>query len=383
MAMSAVSQDVLLSGWLADPSLRAIVFAQAEVGPAEAISLSGYAVQGDVIPAIVAQTGSSCPAIKVSGSAQVIERLEYLSGGGQAVSVGGLPARAYLGAGLPEQCDSDAPWDLASALSRHGALIRDAITRHMDGLGDVDAAQAQARWPMVLVRASSSLRARSQEAPAELRRRARPDDVELRRVSQGYTKFFAVEDYVLAHRRFTGGMSAEISRAAFISGDAVVILPYDPARDQVLLVEQFRAGLFARGDLNPWSLEGVAGRIDAGETPQEAGRREGEEEAGVTFSDLLQAPSYYPSPGAKAEFLYNFVGLCDLSILPSGGGGLEEEGEDIRSHIISFDRMMALIASGEINNGPLVVLAYWLALERDKIRANAATRERCPFPAQP
>ena len=74
---------------------------------------------------------------------------------------------------------------------------------------------------------------------------------------------------------FGGGQSAPLLREVFVATDAALVLPYDPLRDRVLLVEQFRMGPYGRGDPRPFLLEPVAGRIDAGETPEEAARREG------------------------------------------------------------------------------------------------------------
>ena len=58
---------------------------------------------------------------------------------------------------------------------------------------------------------------------------------------------FAMRDYRLRYRHFDGSMSAEVSRAAFVSGDASLVLPYDPETDQILVLEQFRMAPFARG----------------------------------------------------------------------------------------------------------------------------------------
>ena len=126
-------------------------------------------------------------------------------------------------------------------------------------------------------------------------------------------------------------------------------------------MEQFRAGPLARGDAQPWSLEAIAGRIDAGETPEEAARREALEEAGLTLGPLRQIAAYYPSPGAVNEYLYSFVAQCDLPDGIAGIHGLASESEDIRGHLISLDHLMALVRSGEVNTAPLILTALWLA----------------------
>jgi nudix-type nucleoside diphosphatase (YffH/AdpP family) len=359
---------IVVSGWLLEREILARVLGNAVAMPAlSPIEIIDHSLRGVFGPRLVADSGAHAPAMQIESLCALgLSRLQFFAG--EPVSVilsDGSAAVAYCGA----QDGNDQAWNFAAQWAAHGPLICEATGQQMRGFGQISGAVSRARWGMVLVRASSTLRARNGVSPATLRRVAVNADVEVQSVTLGYAKFFAVEDYVLTHQSFAGGQSKPPARAAFVSGDAVVILPYDPQRDLVLLVEQFRAGPYARGDTNPWSLEPVAGRIDGGETPEAAGRREGEEEAGVTFSDLIAAPHYYPSPGAKTEFLYNFVGLCDLSARPIGGGGLDEEGEDIRSHLIPFAQLMDLIASGEVNNGPLIVLAYWLAHQRDKLRA--------------
>ncbi len=201
-----------------------------------------------------------------------------------------------------------------------------------------------------------------------LRRATRPGDVQVAGHRAPYKGFFAVEEYDLRFRRFDGGMSDVVSRTAFVTGDAVTVLPYDAVRDRVLLIEQFRPAPFVRGDAECWSLEAIAGRVDAGETPEVAARREAVEEAGLVLGDLLFVAGYYPSPGAVAEYLYSYVALTDLPDGIAGVFGLEGEAEDIRGHLVGFDALMGVVASGEINNAPLVLTALWLARERGKLR---------------
>ena len=70
----------------------------------------------------------------------------------------------------------------------------------------------------------------------------------------------------------------------------------------------------------------------------------------------------------KAEFLNPGQSVKDRA---AGVAGLAGEAEDIRAHILSFDRLMALVDSGEIDSAPLIVLAYWLERRRAGLRAAA------------
>lgn len=186
------------------------------------------------------------------------------------------------------------------------------------------------------------------------------DRVAVEEWAEPYSRFFTVEEARLRHRLFNGGWSDPLQRAVFVSGDAAVLLPWDPVTDLVLVVTQFRAGPQIRGDAEPWLIETVAGRIDPHETPEAAAIREAEEEAGITIKRIVVGPHNYPSPGATAEYLYLFVGIADLPKAGMGHGGVETEGEDIRTEIIPRARLSAMVQDGVVRNGPLIVLSLWL-----------------------
>ena len=244
--------------------------------------------------------------------------------------------------------------------------IADILTLH--GTTEPDAVLA--RLHPILVRAASRRRA-VESRPTALRHATQPGDAPVHALRQPYAHFFAVEEYDVSWQRFDGTPSDTVTRAAFLSGDAVTVLPYDAVRDRVLLVEQFRAGPLARGDTQLWQVETIAGRVDPFETPEQAARREAEEEAGLTLTDLHFVARYYPSPGAVSEYLYSYLALTDLPDGIAGVFGVEGEAEDIRGHLISFDALMALVTSGEIENAPLILTAFWLERERSRLRANS------------
>ena len=184
-----------------------------------------------------------------------------------------------------------------------------------------------------------------------------------------YNGFFSVKEYDLSFTKFDGSKSEIVTRSALISFDAVIVLPYDPVHDRVLLVEQFRAGPFARQEENPWCLEPIAGLIDQGETPEEAGLREAHEEAGLTLSRLELVACSYPSPGISNEFFHQYIGITSLPETTSLVSGLVSEAEDIRSHIFCFSDFLKMIEAGQITVGPAILLGLWLAQHRDKLRA--------------
>src|SRR5687767_6122792 len=92
-----------------------------------------------------------------------------------------------------------------------------------------------------------------------------------------YRGFFRMDQYQIRYDRFAGG-SDTVTREIFERGDAVAVLPYDPVRDEIVLVEQFRPGAI-RYPESPWLLELIAGMLDEAQTPEQAAQREALEEA--------------------------------------------------------------------------------------------------------
>ena len=209
------------------------------------------------------------------------------------------------------------------------------------------------QWPMMQGRAYAALRGRAADAPASLRYRADAGDHRLSHAAPLAGGFFKLATLDVTHRRFDGAPQGPLRRETFVGVDAALVLPYDPVRDRVLLVEQFRVGIAMRQDANPWCLEPVAGIVDAGETPEAAGLREAVEEAGLTAVTLQKMFSIYPSPGSSTDHFYCYLGLTDLPDLGSYSGGLAEEAEDLRLHVLPFEAAMALMDTGEINAGQI------------------------------
>ncbi|MAX89417.1 MAG: ADP-ribose diphosphatase [Pseudomonas sp.] len=196
--------------------------------------------------------------------------------------------------------------------------------------------------------------------------KAGADDVEIISRERCFSGFYNLDRFRLRHRLFRGGMGAEIERELFVRHDAVCVLPYDPQRDEVVLIEQFRVGAMAHGD-TPWLVETVAGLIDKDEQPEEVARRESVEEAGLELGELWPVSVYYPSPGGSTERIHLYVGRCS-SVGAGGVFGLEEEGEDIRAAVWSLDEALEALRDGRIDNAATIIALQWLALNRSEIR---------------
>ena len=193
-----------------------------------------------------------------------------------------------------------------------------------------------------------------------------PDDVEIVEREQCFSGFYRLDRLQLRHRLFSGAMGRQLERELFVRHDAVCVLPYDPRRDEVVLIEQFRVGAVGKV-ANPWLIELVAGLIDKDEQPEEVARREAIEEAGLEVGELWPVTTYFPSPGGSTERVHLYVGRCDSS---NAGGvfGLDEEGEDIRVHVWSLQQALQAVRDGGIDNAASIIALQWLALNRAEIR---------------
>lgn len=172
----------------------------------------------------------------------------------------------------------------------------------------------------------------------------------------------------IRHELYQGGLSGTFTREVFERGLVAAVLPYDPVRDQVVLIEQFRAGPAAAGETNPWMLEIVAGMVDAGESQETTARREAFEEAGCSIGELELISEFYPSPGALTEKTVIFVGRTSTANLTSTLHGLPEENEDIRSYILSRVEAIDWVNEGRIKNCIAIIALQWLALNHQKLR---------------
>ena len=193
-------------------------------------------------------------------------------------------------------------------------------------------------------------------------------DVEVVEREECFRGFYKLDRLHLRHRLFAGGMGKLINRELFVRHDAVCVLPYDPRRDEVVLIEQFRVGAMGKTD-TPWLIELVAGLIDKeGEVnPEDVAHREGEEEAGVTFTSLWPITRYFPSPGGSTEFVHLYVGRCSTEGI-GGLHGLEEEAEDIRVTVWAYEDALQAVRDGRISNAASIIALQWLALNRAEVR---------------
>ena len=192
------------------------------------------------------------------------------------------------------------------------------------------------------------------------------NDVEIIARETLYSGFFSMDLYRFRHRLFNGEMSGEIRREIFERGHAAVLLPFDPVRDEVVLVEQIRIAAYDVSE-SPWLLEMVAGMIEEGETVENVARREALEEAGLVVGRTKPVLSYLASPGGTSERLSIMVGEVDATTA-EGIHGLADENEDIRVHVVSREQAYQWVEEGKIDNAASVIALQWLQLHYQTLR---------------
>jgi len=168
-----------------------------------------------------------------------------------------------------------------------------------------------------------------------------------------------------------------IERDAVRIGRVVVILPVDLARDEIVLIRQFRLGAhlaLGLGDL----VEVPAGRVERGEDVAAAARRECQEETGLVTKALVPLFDLMPSAGSSDEHMFFFLGLVDAANVPERAGAAHEQ-EDTRPLRVPIDLALDTLKAGRLHYGAAVIALQWLALNRDRLgdiaRSGAGPKE--------
>lgn len=349
-----MTSDVLLAGLLADARMLAVfgLAGRAETLPGRLEGGGRAGIDRDGWPMLVPGQGT-VPAMRVTPNAALQRYAEVMALAPQHHGQGRVLGLGCGGAG------GEPDVELAAAIARR--ILAMPEDRPADSIAG--------RLPAMGIWAASQLRAaRGPVSGGDVVGRRGPGDVQILRQEEAFAGFFSVKVSELRHRTHAGGMAPVLRRETLILGDAVVLLPWDPIRDRVLLIEQVRMAPLFRRDPQPWLLEPIAGRVDAGETVEDAAHREAREEANLSVSRLFPAIHHYPSPGVLGEYLYLYVGIADLPDGVEGVHGLETEAEDIRGHLIDRAGLTRMALAGQLTNGPLAMMALWLELRHGAIR---------------
>ena len=172
--------------------------------------------------------------------------------------------------------------------------------------------------------------------------------------------FFRLNEITLKFRKYNGEWSKEIKRELFGGAQVSAILPYDPIKKEIILIEQFRPGTIFNNRGN-YLYEIPAGIIDKGETPEIAANRECFEETGCKIKKLIPIQGYFPAPGSSQSFYNLYMGEVS-TFKGSRIMGLEKENEDILVKSYKVSVIKRKIQNGEIVNGLTLIALQWFLL---------------------
>src|SRR4051812_13284444 len=182
-------------------------------------------------------------------------------------------------------------------------------------------------------------------------------------LARGFLKVDRVEFDTDMH----GGGQQRVVREIMHRGHAVGVLGYDPHRDEIVLINEFRPGCLIAGD-PPFTDNVVAGAIDGDESPIDAAVREMKEETDLELREpILVHPGAYVSSGGTSEKIAIVFGLVDTQHA-SGVHGNPDEAEDILTVVVPAERFIERIRSAQITDLKTLVAGYWFAENRDRFR---------------
>jgi len=171
--------------------------------------------------------------------------------------------------------------------------------------------------------------------------------------------WYTLKKYTFELQRRDGTWQAQ-SREAYDRGNGAVILLYNKAKGTVVLTRQFRLPVYINGH-NGLLIEAAAGLLDQA-SPETRIIAEAEEETGFKVAAIEKVFEAYMSPGSVTEKLYFFIAEYADEDRSGQGGGLADEGEDIQVLEWPFEKALAAIRSGEIQDAKTIMLIQHLAL---------------------
>lgn len=184
--------------------------------------------------------------------------------------------------------------------------------------------------------------------------------IKIRQVETLSNDWYTLKKTTFDYQRHDGSWQTQ-SRETYDRGNGATILLYNPARESVILTRQFRFPTYVNGLADGMLIETAAGLLDQS-SPEARIRAEAEEETGYQVTAVEKVFEAYMSPGSVTEKLYFFVAEYDAQDQMGEGGGLKNEGEDIEVLELDFSTALAMIQTGEIQDGKTIMLLQYAAL---------------------
>jgi ADP-ribose pyrophosphatase len=196
-------------------------------------------------------------------------------------------------------------------------------------------------------------------------------DVQIESTERVWNGRYPLDVVRFRHRRFDGTVSAVRTWELWRRGSAAALLPYDPERDAVVLIEQFRLPALAAG-LDPVLIEVPAGLSDGAESAEQTVRREVQEETGLQPDRLEPIGQFLLTAGGSDELCSLFAGR--VRVPPAGPdgllgqAGLTTEQEDIRVRVWPASEAIDAALTGRVPNSVAAIALLWLNARRPALR---------------
>jgi ADP-ribose pyrophosphatase len=176
-----------------------------------------------------------------------------------------------------------------------------------------------------------------------------------------YSGFYSLNKYEFIHQKHDGEWTDKVQREVFSGAHVSTLLPYDPIKKEIVLIQQFRAGVISRYD-DDYLYEIVAGIIEEGENAEETAKRECLEETGCEVKKITPIQGYFPAPGSSESYYELFLG----EIISFDGvriKGLESENENILVKSFKINEVKEMLKNNQITNGLTLIALQWFFLE--------------------
>jgi len=175
-----------------------------------------------------------------------------------------------------------------------------------------------------------------------------------------YKGFFEMNKLEFTHKKHDGTWSDSVQREVFGGAQVSTLLPYDPKKQEIILIQQFRAGIISKHK-DSYLYEIVAGIIDKNEDPEKTAVRECFEETGCKVNKILPILNYFPSPGASESHYHLYLGEVD-SFEGTRIKGLKNENEDILVSSFKVEKVRSMLKNNLIKNGLTLIALQWFFL---------------------
>ena len=169
-----------------------------------------------------------------------------------------------------------------------------------------------------------------------------------------------MNEVILKYKKYNGKWSQDIRRELFGGAQVAAVLPYDPIKKEIVMIQQFRPGTVSK-NFDNYLFEIVAGIIDKEEKPEQTAKRECLEETGCKIKKLEPIQGYFPAPGSSESFYHLFLGEVE-AFEGERIMGLKIENEDIRVRSFKIDQIKEKMQKGEILNGLTLIALQWFFL---------------------